>query len=202
MFLSPLQKETPFHLFLFIYFTSWKLGSLVSTVRSRCQRLLWLKSISAAPDDGRHRGRGKERKKKMLNTFIFANAINLILRICGIKKEKRLHKTLVKWEGGEKKACACFVTSQYVQNQFPPPQTGCPQHARATAAERCKNTKHVSVCITCHLNHCRKVASRDSNVPLCLRFGFWAGKKGMNYVSQKHLNQKKTGKNIHIFDVN
>lgn len=58
--------------------------------------------------------------------------------------------------GREKKACAGFVTSQYVQNRFPPPQTGCPQHARATAAERCKNTKHVSVCITCHLNHGRK----------------------------------------------
>lgn len=27
-------------------------------------------------------------------------------------------------------------------------------------------------------------------------------KKGMNYLSQKHLNQKKTVKNIHIFDVN
>lgn len=76
----------------------------------------------------------------------------------------------------KKKPCACFVTSQYVQNQFPPPQTGCPQHARATAAERCKNTKHVSVCKTYYLNR-RKCCKQGLQRAIVSKVWFLSRKK-------------------------
>lgn len=162
---------------------------------SRCQRLLWLKSISAAPDDGRQKER-KEREKT-LPTFILAHTANLLQSV-ELKKEKRLHKKLEKLKGGEKKPALALLLHSMCKINFLPPQTGCPQHAHTTTAERCKNTKHISVRKT----SLKPTERLQAGTPTghCV-FGFQA-KKGMNYASQKHLNQKKTGKNIHIFDVN
>lgn len=72
--------------------------------------------------------------------------------------------------GLKKKRCACFVTSQYVQNQFPPPKQDV---HNMLARPQLKGAKTPSVVqyvqtINRHLNYREKVENGDSNRSLCL----------------------------------